>query len=97
MLTVLLQEISVTNEEDDQTNATEEVKELKQQSEELRVQISSMVDQLARVSMQINLLIKYSGGLLNAGGEANTSDLLDIKTIGKMEIKLHLTSGGNYN
>lgn len=72
----------MTKEEDDQTNATEEVKELKQKSEELSIQISSLADQLARVSAQTNLLTKYSSGLLEAGKEASTSDLLDIKTIG---------------
>lgn len=88
----ILQEIAVTTEEDDQTNATEEVKELKQKSEELRVQISSLVDQLTRVSAQENLLTKYSGGLLDAGGEASTSDLLDVKTIGMIRMNMFVTS-----
>ena len=83
LLTPWLQEIAVTEKEDDQTSATEEVKELKEKSEELKAQISSVDDQLARVNVQTNLLAKYSGGLLDAGRDADTLDLLDIKTIGK--------------
>lgn len=77
------QEIAVT-QEDDQANASEEVKELKQKAASLRSEIASLDNQLSRLSVQNNLLTKYSDGLFSAGKEANTADLLDIKTIGKL-------------
>ncbi len=69
---------------DDQTNASDEVKELKEKVTDLKSKVGSLNDQLARISAQSDLLSKYSNGLFSAGGQANTADLLDVKTIGEL-------------
>lgn len=81
---IITQEIAVTEEVNDETNASEEVKELKQKVSDLQSEISLLSDSQERVSAQTNLLTKYSDGLLSAGKHANTADLLDVKTIGKV-------------
>lgn len=77
------QEIAVTEEAHDESNASEEVKELKQKVEDLKREIGSFKDSRDRLSVQTNLLNQYSDGLFSAGKEANTADLLDVKTVGK--------------
>ena len=84
----IAQEIAVTEEVHDETNASEEVKELKQKVSDLQNEISSLNDSQERISAQSNLLTKYSDGLLSAGRQANTADLLDVKTIGKASLTL---------
>ena len=77
------QEISVTQEEDKQANASTEVAELKEKAEELKNALATLEQQIARVGSQKNLLTQYSDGLFSAGKDANTSDLLDSRTMGK--------------
>lgn len=73
----------MTQEVDDQENASEEVKELRKKVADIETKIGSMDNQLARLSAQSKLLTTYSNGLIKAGKDANTSDLLEVKTIGR--------------
>ena len=72
----------MTEEEADNTSASEEVKELKQKVASLKTEIKLLKDRQDRVSAQTNLLTTYSDGLFSAGKDTNTADLLDVKTIG---------------
>lgn len=71
----------MTQEVDDQANASEEVKELKKKVADLLTEISTIEDQLGRLTDQEKLLKKYSDGLFSAGSKAHTTDLLDGSTI----------------
>ena len=74
----------MTQEVDDETNASEEVKELKQKVSDMEREVVSLNSQLERLKVQEKLLTDYSNGLISAGTEASTADLLDVKTIGKL-------------
>jgi len=73
----------VTKEDEDKTTVKEEIQELEMKAKSLRERQVDSEKKKARVATQVDLLEKYSKGLLDAGQKANTSDLLDIKTIGK--------------
>ena len=73
----------MTQEAADETNASEEVKELKQKISDFEKELSSLENQLERLKVQEKLLTDYSRGLFSAGKEASTADLLDDKTIGR--------------
>ena len=73
----------MTKEDEDKTAVKEEIQELEMKAKRLKESIIDCEKKKARVTTQENLLEKYSKGLLDAGQKANTSDLLDIRTIGK--------------
>lgn len=58
---------------------------MKQKVADLESEITSLKDSLDRMTIQSNLLTKYSDGLFSAGKDANTADLLDDKTIGNFD------------
>ena len=73
----------MTKEEEDKSNVLEEVKELREKIKKLQDRTTDNEKKKTRVTAQTDLLEKYSKGLFDAGQKANTSDLLDVKTIGK--------------
>ncbi len=72
----------MTQEDEDKAAVSEEVAELKAAIKTLTEKIRDSDKKRVRVTSQTELLEKYSKGLLEAGEEANTSELLDVKTIG---------------
>ncbi len=79
-----MQEIAVTQEEDTQATASAEVAELEEGITNLKEKREVLTKQIARTHSRKDLLEKYSNGLLSAGGQTKTEDLLDPKTIGKV-------------
>lgn len=77
-----LQEIAVSQEEDDKETASAEVNDLKEKIKDIKCDILEVQQKSTRVEAQKTLMSNYSEKLLAAGKETTTSDLLDQKTIG---------------
>ena len=78
----------MTQEEDRQATASEEVADLEQRLTDLVSKQKVLDQRITRISGQKSLLNDFSTNLISAGEETKTADLMDSKTVGEWNCSL---------
>lgn len=86
----LSQEVTVTQEEDRQATASEEVADLEQRLADLVSKQKVLDQRITRISGQKSLLNDFSTNLISAGRETKTANLMESKTVGEWNCSLKI-------